>query len=130
MFQLRRILKYLVNGGIATATQFLTLSFAVEKMHADPLLASVVAFAVSLCTGFSLHRFVTFERRDRAGVGTQFFLVAGMALSNLVINTGAMYILLRIGVHYLVAQFFVTGAIAAWTYLGYNLIFKRNHSKV
>ncbi len=124
MFKPIRVLAYLLNGGIATVAQFLFLFVAVEVFQFHPLPMSVAAFIISLCVGFTLHRFVTFARRDRELIGTQFLLVAGMAVTNLVINTVAMYVLLNLGVHYLIAQFFVTGTIVTWTFVGYNFIFK------
>lgn len=124
MFRPARVAAYLLNGGIATLSQFFFLFVSVDVFGRDPLRMSVVAFMISLCVGFTLHRFGTFARRDRELIGTQFLLVASMAVTNLLINTGAMYVLLKLGLHYLVAQFFVTGTIVTWTFVGYNFIFK------
>lgn len=123
IFQPKRVAAYLFNGGIATITQFVTLFLLVDAAGFNPLPMSAVAFVVSLLVGFTLHRFGTFARRDREMIFTHFVLVFSMALTNLAINTLAMYILLKLGVHYLIAQFFVTGTIVTWTYVGYNLIF-------
>lgn len=124
IFKPRRILTYLFNGGIATSIQFSVLFIAVNVFKADPLPMSALAFIVSLCVGFTIHRFGTFARRDIDKIGKHFILVASMAITNLCINTIAMYILLGLNFHYLVAQFFVTGTIVTWTYVGYNYIFK------
>jgi len=97
MFQPKRLLKYFINGGIATICQFGFLYISVDIFHAPPLPMSVLSFILSLCVGFTLHRFITFNRRDVEKMGSQFFLVSSMAVSNLVINTLAMYVLLSIG---------------------------------
>lgn len=125
MFQFKRILKYLFNGSITTVTQFSVLTVGVEIFGMDPFYMSVIAFICSLCVGFTLHRFITFGRKDTEKIGRQFMLVSSMAVTNLIFNTVAMYLLLNMGVHYLVAQFFVTGMIVIWTYIGYNFIFKQ-----
>lgn len=123
-FKPKRIIAYLFNGGISTGIQFLTLFTAVDILGFKPLISSVFAFIVSLVVGFTLHRFGTFGRRDTELIGTQFAMVAMMAITNLLINTAAMYVLLGLGVYYLLAQVLVTGTIVTWTYVGYNLIFR------
>lgn len=124
ILQPHRVMKYLTNGALATIAQFTVLFVGVDIFGADPLRMSVFSFIVSLCVGFILHRFVTFNRKDRERIGTQFILVASMAMTNLGINTVAMYILLNAGLHYLAAQVLVTGTIVTWTYVGYNIIFR------
>lgn len=130
MFRPARVVAYLFNGGIATVSQFAFLFVSVDVFDLDPLRMSVVAFIISLCVGFTLHRFGTFARRDRELIGTQFLLVATMAVTNLFINTAAMYVLLKLGVHYMIAQFLVTGTIVTWTFVGYNFIFKYRRPRV
>jgi dolichol-phosphate mannosyltransferase len=121
-----RIIKFLITGGIGLTVNLGT--FRILEFFEVPYLAgSVGAFLLAMCTGFVLQKYWTFEDRSFERAHVQLALYAGLALVNLTVNTGIVYVLVAYAsTHYLIAQTIGAGVVAIASYFFYKLYIFRS----
>lgn len=125
MMDLMRILRFLATGIVGLVVNLGSLEVFVTFFKLHYLMGSVCAFTLALIVGFLLQKYWTFADHDASRVHTQFAQYTGLALTNLALNTGGVYMLVEYGgAHYLVAQACMAGILAIVSYLLYSrLIF-------
>lgn len=118
-------LKYIFSGGIASAVMFGTLIFFHEILGVWYLYSSTLAFVLAFIVSFLLQKLWTFADHRAADSPRQLALFLIVSLANLGLNGLGMFVLVgKMGVWYLLAQFFVTAGIATWSFFIYRIIFR------
>ncbi len=116
-----RLLRYAVSGGIALGVDLLLLYLFTDIFGWWYLAASILAFSFAIIVSFFLQKYWTFQDRatDRAPV--QFILYIAIAIANTALNTGFMYLFVRLlDLHYLFAQLLAAGIIALESFYLYR----------
>ena len=85
---LHRFGRFAVVGAVATAMHAAVFTAAIELVHAEPVVATVIAFVVAMMTGFSLNRRWTFAVHDAPA--QRLWRYAFAALAGLALNAGIM----------------------------------------
>ncbi|MBU6388633.1 GtrA family protein [Patescibacteria group bacterium] len=124
---MNQIVKYVVSGGSATATNLTVLYVLTDFFRMYYLVSSVCAFIVSVIVSFSMQKFWTFEDSSRDNVRTQFAFYSAVVLANVALNTFLVYAFVEwFSLWYLAAQFLAGMLIAVVSFFAYrNLVFKR-----
>lgn len=112
-----RAVKFVTSGAIGVSVNLAV--FHTLYVLAVPYLAgSIIALVLSMGVGFVLQKYWTFQNHSAEHVHVQFGRYALLALVNLSLNTGIVYVLIdTFGTFYLLAQ-----AIGAAT-IGINSFF-------
>lgn len=120
-----RLPKFLASGIIGISVN-LGLFHALYVIGVPYLTGSVVSFAFALSVGFILQKYWTFEDRGRERLHAQFASYAALALFNLALNTGIVFMLVeKLSVYYLLAQAIGAALVAIDSFIAYQLfIFK------
>lgn len=107
--------KFLLAGALATLLQYLLLIGLVQWFNTDPVLASVLAYAVSSVVNYQLNYRYTFRSRQAHQTAfSRFMVVAGIGLC---LNAAVMHLGIRIlGWHYLLTQVLSTGLVLLWNF--------------
>lgn len=88
----RQTTRYVIVGGVGTATHLALLALSVELLGINPLYGAVVGFAGALCVSYILNHYWTFQsRRARLSSLWRYFTVS---CSGLALNTALMYLLI------------------------------------
>jgi len=116
-----KLVRYLISGGVAAASNLAALFFLVQFGHVHYLKASILAFAMSVAVSFTMQKFWTFHDRPVHDMHAQFARYLIVILANLALNTALVYLLVeKAHVWYLAAQFVATVVIAVTGYFGYR----------
>jgi len=110
-----QFLRYTGVGAFGTACQYLILWVGVERFGTSAAAASGAGAVVGAVVNYLLNYYYTFDTRSSHAVAApRFFAVAAAGIA---INTALMHVLADwLGVHYLVAQLFATGAVLVTTF--------------
>ena len=121
-----KIGRYLLSGGIATATDLVLLYVGTEWLGMWYLLSSICAFGIAFCVSFILQKFWTFQDHGTENMRMQVGGYLGVAVTNLGINTLLVFIFVeQVALHYMVAQIIASVLIACESYFVYQyLIFR------
>ncbi len=125
-----RLIRYLISGGTAAASNLLFLFILVQFFGMHYLSASVLAFIMSVAVSFTMQKFWTFQDTQMQGTHMQFGRYIVVMLFNLFLNTLLMYIFVeKFSLWYLLAQFITTALVAIVGYFGYKyFVFRREPS--
>jgi putative flippase GtrA len=104
-----------VVGALATLTHALTFAAAIETVHARPLLANFLGFALALCVSFVGHFHWTF-RAETGGrgpdVASMFLRFALVALAGLLLNSLIVLVVVeQLGFDYRIAMLLMMTAV-------------------
>ncbi len=124
-----RVLKFLIAGGIGVSVNLGI--FHILYVSGVPYLnGSAIAVSLSMVVSFLLQKNWTFENRTLEGAHTQFIQYAVLALGNLALNTGIVYVLIgKLEMFYLLAQAVAAATVATYSFFIYQLfIFKPRES--
>ncbi|MDO8621534.1 MAG: GtrA family protein [Candidatus Levybacteria bacterium] len=113
-----RVLRYLISGGSAVVTNLTLLFVLVHFFHVWYLLASVIAFTVSMYVSFMMQKFFTFNDYSKEKMGRQSILYFGFQVFNLCLNTLFMYMGVDLfHIPYLLSQILIAAAMAFYSFL-------------
>lgn len=119
----KQLIKFLISGGISALTSFSSLYVFTEFFNIWYLFSVVIAFFLALLASFLLQKFWTFNNRDREKAGLQFVCYSILALLNLTLNVSIVYFLVeKIGLWYMFAQFFAESFIALESFFVYKFV--------
>lgn len=114
-----RFARFTAVGGVATAMQYALLVLLVRGFGLAPTLASSIGFVLSAVVNYLLnYRFTFHSDRPHAPAAAKFTLLAG---TGLLINAAIMHVMIKAGVHYLIAQVCATGVVLFWNFIGNSL---------
>ncbi len=121
-----RIIRYLITGAVTVVTLIGVLYLLRDVLQIWYLLASTIAFLITLCVSFTLQKFWVFESQGLLEIKQQMGKYILLSLCNLAANTALMYVLVdRLQLNHLFAQAVVAGILACWGFFLYaKVIFK------
>jgi len=98
------IVRYGISGCIGLVINLVGLFFLTDILHVWYIISSVVSFVVSLLIAFLLQKYWTFRDNDHSKFGAQMVVYTIIALINLGLTTGSLYIAVdKLLMHYFVA---------------------------
>lgn len=109
-------LRFIVVGGLGATVDLGGSAVFVNVFHASPYLATACSTLLSVTVVFLGNKFFTFRSRGQGLVGRQavkFALVYGAAILE---NLGVTWLLIHLGVHYLMAKVVAIGIGVLWNY--------------
>lgn len=123
-----KIIRYIISGGVTSASVFLLLFILVHKLHVWYLVASIISFSIGIILSFSLQKFFTFRDNSKEKINSQFAIFAVFNLVMLGVNTLLMYLFVDVfGFWYMYSQISITIITAFVNYLIFNrFIFRFN----
>ena len=120
-----RIAKFLATGMIGLTVN-LGSYYALSQLGVPYLLGSVGAFLLAMGVGFVLQKYWTFADHSVAHMHTQLAAYGAVTLSNLVVNTLMVFVLVEYAqTHLLLAQAVSAGLVALASYMIYCRVFDR-----
>ena len=121
LFKRRRAIKFLMSGGSAAAINIGLLYLFTDIFGIWYLFSAVMAFMIAFVASFCFQKFWTFEDHSMDAVHGQAAIYLAVAIVNLGINTGLIYIFVEFfAVHYVLAQVFSSIAIACESFFVYR----------
>ncbi len=125
----KKYIKYVISGVIAALTQIALLFIFTEFFKIWYIISTSMAFVVAFFVSFYLQKFWTFRDNSKDKMYKQMSVYFTVAVTNLFINAGAMYMLVeKYNLWYILAQFIIGFFIAFENYIIYNfLIFKKKN---
>ena len=112
-FQERRIVRYVISGGTATAANLSLLFILTHWAGLWYLYSSIIAISAATIVSFTLQKLWTFRNFDIERIRMQFPMHATLALFNIGANTVLLYTLVEwVHIWYLLAQV-ISGALLA-----------------
>jgi putative flippase GtrA len=126
LFLHKKIFKYIFSGGTAAVVNLSVLFILTDFLGFWYLFSTTIAYVSAFAVSFCFQKFWTFKDMSVEKIHSQITLYLIIGFINLGVNAGLMYILVDwIKVWYFLAQIFVSGSIAVFTFFLYrNLIFK------
>ena len=117
----RRVVRYIVSGGTATASNFVVLYTLTEFLHIWYLTSSIFALLMGFAISFILQKFWTFQNAGFERVHIQLPLHIALSLANIAINTVLLYGFVQyLHVWYLLAQFINAVLLACMNFFIYH----------
>ena len=123
--QLAEILRFAFTGGVCFVVEFVALTLLVELLHMPVLIATAIAFLISVAVNYILCiKWVFTGAKDGgAGVRATFLLTSGMGFA---LNELFMWLLnIVLGVHYMIAKVISTLLVMIWNYFTKRMVLKR-----
>lgn len=123
--QLAELFRFAFTGGVCFLVEFLCLTLLVELVHLPVLIATAIAFLISVAVNYVLCvKWVFTGAKDGgAGVKATFLLTSGMGF---VLNEVLMWLLnIVLGVHYMIAKVISTLLVMIWNYFTKRMVLKR-----
>ncbi|MBP3453672.1 MAG: GtrA family protein [Clostridia bacterium] len=123
--QLAEIFRFAFTGGVCFVVEFLCLTLLVELLHVPVLLATAIAFLISVAVNYVLCvKWVFTGAKDGgAGVKATFLITSGMGF---VLNEVFMWLMnIVLGIHYMIAKVISTLLVMIWNYFTKRMVLKR-----
>ena len=123
--QLTELFRFAFTGGVCFVVEFLCLTLLVELLHVPVLIATAIAFLISVAVNYILCvKWVFTGAKDGgAGVRATFLLTSGMGF---VLKEVLMWLLnIVLGVHYMIAKVISTLLVMIWNYFTKRMVLKR-----
>lgn len=112
------VVKYFLAGGAAVTVNLLFLYFLTELFEIWYVISSIVAFFVSLLTGFWLQKFWTFRDNNVRHIKRQMAMYSTVGVLNLVLGPTLLYAFVEtFNIWYMLAQLLVMAVLAIESYL-------------
>ena len=126
-----KIGRYIVSGGTATLTNLFLLYLFTSVFGIWYIVSAMMSFVIAFGVSFSLQKYWTFKDSSTEKTHRQMVLYFIVAVINLSINTGLLYLVVQfIGLQYLVGQIATSACVALESYFVYQfLIFKKSPSE-
>lgn len=122
-----RVLKFLIAGVIGMSVN-LGVFHLLYVLGVPYLIGSIAGVLVAMVIGFIFQKYWTFGDRASGRTHTQFVLYGALALTNLLLNTGIIYILIgTFGVYYLLAQAIGAAVTSTDSFIAYHFVIFRPH---
>lgn len=124
-----RLIRYLISGGTAAASNVIFLFLLVQYGGMYYLYASILAFMMSIAVSFTMQKFWTFRDDPLHDMHRQFARYLIVILFSLALNTALIYFFVEVtALWYVLAQIFTTAVIAVVNYFFYRYFVFRERS--
>ena len=123
--------RYIISGSTGAVVNIGTLFLLTHFLGVWYLASSVCAFITSFFVSFYLQRTWTFEQNTPGTMTHQMTRYFGVAIFNLLLNTGIVYVAVEyLGVWYVLAQILASVIVAVSSFFIYqHLIFNESQDK-
>lgn len=121
---LAELFRFAFTGGVCFVVEFLALTLLVELCRMPVLMATAIAFLISVAVNYVLCiKWVFTGAKDGgAGVKATFLLTSGIGF---VLNELFMWLMnIVLGIHYMIAKIFSTLLVMIWNYFTKRLVLK------
>jgi putative flippase GtrA len=115
-----QFLRFAAFGAVATAAHYAVMLTLVEIAGVHPVLATICGSCAGAVVSYTLNRRYTFDARPAFGSGLVKFLV--VILIGAGINAGIVWLLMRQGLYYMLAQVIATGIVLIWNFASARLV--------
>lgn len=122
--QLAELFRFAFTGGVCFLVEFAVLTLLVELCRMPVLMATAIAFLVSVAVNYVLCiKWVFTGAKDGgAGVKATFLITSGMGFA---LNELFMWLLnIVLGVHYMIAKVISTLLVMIWNYFTKRMVLK------
>ena len=117
----RRVVRYIISGGTATASNFVILYTFTEFLHIWYITSSIFGMIAGFGISFILQKFWTFQNAGLERVHIQLPLHIALSLVNIAANTVLLYGFVQyLHVWYLLAQFINAALLACMNFFIYR----------
>jgi putative flippase GtrA len=120
----RQFSSFLVIGVATTAVHYGVLIALVEAWGLNPVGATSAGFLAAVLLSYLLNRRFTFDERPGFSAGLLKYLAT--ASVGLVLNAGTMALLVRWGLHYVLAQSIASGVALIWNFFAARFVVFRS----
>mgnify|MGYP001592281289 CR=1 FL=1 len=121
--RLSKLSRYLLSGFTATAIDLGLLYFLTEFFSIWYLFSAIVSFVVSFIVSFILQKFWTFKDKNKDKIHSQMIIYLIITLTNLLVNIFLLFVGVEyLGLHYMLAQFLISGFIAVSNFFLYRYV--------
>ena len=122
-----KLARYLVSGAAAAVVSLGLLFILTDLFGLWYLYGSTIAFSLSVIVSFTLQKLWTFKNHEMHSkiVGTQAFFYTALAVVNLFLNAGIIFLLVEYAsTWHILAQAMSGLLIAVSSFFAYHLIFR------
>lgn len=122
--RLMELVRFGVTGGVCFLVEFAALTALVELIHMPVLMATALAFLISVIVNYALCvKWVFTGAKGGSGrVRLQFLMTSGMGLG---LNELLMWLMnIRLGVQYQLAKVIATLMVMIWNYVTKRLVLR------
>lgn len=117
-----KLMRYLISGGTAAFTNIAFLFVFTNYFHIWYIASAVMSFSIAFVISFILQKYWTFQNVSKKNIHHQLVVYFTMAVINLFLNTGMLYIQVEyLGIHYLLSQIIAGVIIAIESYFIYQI---------
>lgn len=114
----KTVVKYVLAGGTAVVVNLSLLYLLTELFEIWYIISSIIAFSISLLTGFVLQKFWTFRDNNARRFKRQLAMYITVGILNLILDPVLLYALVEtFGIWYVLAQLLVMAVLAIESYL-------------
>lgn len=123
---IKKIVNFGLVGVLATAIEYVLLIIFKELIGMEVLIASGIAFTVSLCFNYILSmKYVFIDKKDMSKIKEMigFFVTA---IAGLLINQFVMYIMVNtLSLYYLFSKVVATAIVMIWNFLSRHIFLEK-----
>ena len=126
-----KIFRYLVSGGMATATNLLFLFIFTNLIGIWYLTSEVMAYIISYAVSFTMQKYWTFNDGSKDKIKSQAVIYTIVTTANLGLNALILYALVQYGhLNHIVGQVIASAIIAVKSYFIYKILFRSKADSV
>ena len=120
--------RFLVSGGTAAVTNLGLLYVFTAFLGFWYIFSAIASFIIAFWVSFGMQKYWTFQDMSKDGVHRQMAVYLIVAVVNLCINTGILYLFVEYAhIYYILSQALASVIVAFESYFVYQIfIFKRN----
>lgn len=122
--QLAEVFRFAFTGGVCFVVEFVALTLLVELLHVPVLVATAIAFLISVAVNYvmCIKWVFTGAKDGGAGVKATFLITSGMGFA---LNELFMWVLnIVLGIHYMIAKVISTLLVMIWNYFTKRMVLK------
>lgn len=124
---LRQFVRFALAGGFATIVHYAVMAALIELAGFGTVLATSIGFLIGVAVSFFINRTFTFASQEP--LGAAFLKYLGVFMVGLPINSGLVWGLESLGLHYVIAQPIATAVVLFWNFGGSRLIVFRGRTE-
>ncbi|MCD4693828.1 GtrA family protein [bacterium] len=128
----KKIIKFLIAGGMATIVDLSILFFLTDVLDFWYLVSAAISYSTAFIVSFSLQKFWTFREDSVDGIKKQFYYYFSMTVCTMFLNLFFLFVLVDFfKVYYILAQLVIGVFLASGRFVINNfLIFKVNKNEI
>lgn len=124
--RLKELFRFSFTGGVCFVVEFLCLTLLVELVHIPVLIATAIAFLISVAVNYAMcvKWVFTDARAGGTAVRTAFLITSGMGFG---LNELLMWLFTGVmSIHYMIAKVVSTLLVMIWNYFTKRYVLQRS----